>query len=58
MYELCQNMWNPDRGYNPAVHMASGAIAGGVAAAITTPLDVCKTLLNTQEGPVSTIGYF
>ncbi|XP_054261104.1 mitoferrin-1 isoform X2 [Macrosteles quadrilineatus] len=50
MYEVCQNLWNPDRSYNPMLHMGSGAIAGGVAAAITTPLDVCKTLLNTQEG--------
>jgi len=50
MYEVCQNLWNPERTYNPIMHMASGAIAGGVAAAITTPLDVCKTLLNTQDG--------
>lgn len=51
-YEFCQNITNPDRSYNPSAHMVSGAIAGGVAAALTTPLDVCKTLLNTQEGPV------
>lgn len=35
--------------YNPTAHMLSGALAGGVASAITTPLDVCKTLLNTQQ---------
>jgi len=29
--------------------MAAGAAAGACAAAITTPLDVIKTLLNTQE---------
>lgn len=38
-----------DRKYNPIVHMAAGAAAGASAAAITTPLDVIKTLLNTQE---------
>ena len=30
-------------------HLISGATAGAVAAALTTPLDVAKTLLNTQE---------
>ncbi|KAH8367489.1 hypothetical protein KR200_011807 [Drosophila serrata] len=40
---------NLDRKYNPPVHMAAGAAAGACAAAITTPLDVVKTLLNTQE---------
>lgn len=29
--------------------MTAGAAAGASAAAITTPLDVIKTLLNTQE---------
>lgn len=29
--------------------MLAGAAAGASAAAITTPLDVIKTLLNTQE---------
>jgi len=33
--------------------MISGGVAGGLAAAITTPLDVCKTLLNTQTTNVS-----
>lgn len=55
-YEFCQNVTNPDRSYSPAAHMVSGAIAGGVASALTTPLDVCKTLLNTQEGPFKVSG--
>lgn len=49
IYEYMQDLTNNDRKYNPKAHMISGAIAGGVAAAATTPLDVCKTLLNTQE---------
>ncbi|KAI1887036.1 hypothetical protein AGOR_G00201900 [Albula goreensis] len=48
-YEYLQEVLNPQRQYNPASHMVSGALAGALAAAATTPLDVCKTLLNTQE---------
>ncbi|XP_065351002.1 mitoferrin-1 [Cloeon dipterum] len=52
-YELMQKHINTDGRYNPKAHMFSGAVAGAVAAAVTTPLDVCKTLLNTQESAVS-----
>ncbi|XP_071585063.1 mitoferrin-1 isoform X1 [Heliangelus exortis] len=48
-YEFLQEHINPQREYNPRSHVLSGAVAGAVAAAATTPLDVCKTLLNTQE---------
>lgn len=48
-YEFFLDWSNPSRGYSPIAHMSSGAIAGAFASAITTPLDVCKTLLNTQE---------
>lgn len=48
-YEFIQNHMNNDRKYNPPVHMVAGAMAGAAAAAFTTPLDVIKTLLNTQE---------
>ncbi|KAK9501594.1 hypothetical protein O3M35_012291 [Rhynocoris fuscipes] len=58
VYETGQNLWNPNRDYNPKVHIVSGAMAGGVAAAVTTPLDVCKTLLNTQETKERVTGLF
>jgi len=48
-YGLTQRFLNPEERYNPSVHFAAGAISGGVASTITMPLDVCKTLLNTQE---------
>nr|XP_046210176.1 mitoferrin-2-like [Oncorhynchus gorbuscha] len=51
-YESLQELLNPHRQYNPSSHMVSGALAGAIAAAATTPLDVCKTLLNTQESLV------
>ncbi len=48
-YEACQDFLNTDREYHPLTHCMSGALAGAAAAACTTPLDVAKTLLNTQE---------
>lgn len=48
-YEFTQERLNPQRRYRPTSHIISGAAAGAVSAAVTTPLDVCKTLLNTQE---------
>lgn len=35
-------------GYDPLTHCTAGGLAGGVAAAATTPLDVVKTLLQTR----------
>jgi solute carrier family 25 (mitochondrial iron transporter), member 28/37 len=48
-YDFLQSHLNTKREYNPISHCISGAVAGAMAAAITTPLDVCKTLINTQE---------
>lgn len=47
---------NKERKYNPAVHVLAGGAAGAVASAVTTPLDVVKTLLNTQETQYSGVG--
>lgn len=48
-YENLQTLLNPERDYNPKVHVIAGATAGAIASAFTTPLDMCKTVLNTQE---------
>ncbi|TGZ73390.1 hypothetical protein CRM22_001548 [Opisthorchis felineus] len=48
-YETVQSTLNPERHYLPWTHVLAGAAAGGIAAAVTNPLDVCKTILNTQE---------
>lgn len=49
VYEHCKKLLNPADRYDLKSHLLAGGIAGAVAAAVTNPLDVCKTLLNTQE---------
>ena len=51
-YKKVQEKLNPQNDYKPSIHFLAGAIAGGAASFITMPLDVCKTLLNTQESAV------
>ena len=48
-YEKIQDILNKDRQYSAFSHIIAGGIAGATAAVVTMPLDVCKTLLNTQE---------
>ncbi|GAA5932276.1 hypothetical protein JCM21900_006046 [Sporobolomyces salmonicolor] len=47
-YEFIKDKLNPSGVYSPLTHVTAGGIAGAVAAAVTTPLDVCKTLLQTR----------
>lgn len=47
-YEYCSLVLNPTNTYNPYFHCISGGIAGGIAAALTNPLDCIKTALQTR----------
>ncbi|CAK5080563.1 unnamed protein product [Meloidogyne enterolobii] len=50
-YEFWQQLINPSHRYDPKSHLLSGGLSGGLAAALTTPLDCIKTVLNTQQSP-------
>lgn len=50
VYESLKSLINPEGGYSPITHVVAGGVAGGVAAAVTTPLDVAKV---SDTGPGS-----
>ncbi|KAF8311357.1 mitochondrial carrier [Clavulina sp. PMI_390] len=47
-YEYFKDTLNPSGAYSPLTHVTAGGLAGGIAAAVTNPLDVAKTLLQTR----------
>ena len=47
-YEWAKKVLNPTNVYSPLTHVTAGGFAGAVAAAVTNPLDVAKTLLQTR----------
>jgi len=48
VYEHVKRFLNPRGEYSPSTHITAGGVAGAVAAAVTTPLDVAKTILQTR----------
>jgi len=60
-YEFLKGVLNPDGGYSPMTHVTAGGIAGGIAAAVTTPLDVAKVssyLAQLKESRLTARHYF
>lgn len=47
-YDSLSKMLNPRKVYDPFSHCIAGGLAGAFGAAVTTPLDVIKTLLQTR----------
>lgn len=48
-YESLKGVLNPEGTYSPMTHITAGGVAGGLAAAVTTPLDVAKVCLSSSE---------
>lgn len=49
-----QHCVQPDQQLPLEIDLITGSMAGGIAGAITTPLDVLKTLLQTQHSATNT----
>ena len=48
IYESSTKVFNPTNVYNPLMHCLCGGISGAACAAVTTPLDCIKTVLQVR----------
>lgn len=48
VYDTTSKLLNPSNTYNPFIHCISGGISGALGAAITTPLDCIKNVLQVR----------
>ncbi|CEP20914.1 MRS4 [Cyberlindnera jadinii] len=48
IYETSTKLMNPTNDYDPIVHCLCGGISGATAAALTTPMDCIKTVLQVR----------
>ncbi|KAK5779557.1 Fe(2+) transporter PWA37_004437 [Arxiozyma heterogenica] len=48
LYDTTTKLLNPSNTYNPFIHCISGGISGALGAALTTPLDCIKTVLQVR----------
>ncbi|CCD23571.1 Fe(2+) transporter NDAI_0B05380 [Naumovozyma dairenensis CBS 421] len=48
IYESASKFFNPVNTYNPLIHCLCGGLSGATCAAITTPLDCVKTVLQVR----------
>ncbi|QLQ78570.1 hypothetical protein HG537_0A08170 [Torulaspora globosa] len=58
IYESSAKFFNPTNDYNPLIHCLCGGISGATCAAITTPLDCIKTVLQVRGSETVSLAVF
>lgn len=58
IYESSAKFFNPGNDYNPLIHCLCGGISGATCAAITTPLDCIKTVLQVRGSETVSLEIF